>query len=113
MAEFIRLRIWDYQAAQRPDKMLSISKEVQRRCFKYYRRSSEVVYPPIVLENCAEDFVSREAGKYYLVVSRLVSYKKIDLAIEACNRLNEKLVIVGTGAWEKKLKKNCFSILFS
>ena len=98
-----KLRIWDYMAAQRPDYILSISKLVQGRCRKYYRRESEVVYPMLRFKE--EGRGKKEEGDYFLVVSRLVSYKRIDLAIEACNRLKLPLVIVGVGSEEEKLKK--------
>jgi len=107
-------RRWDCCAAWRPDKILSISSLVKKRIKKYYGRESKVLYPPVETEKFkAEDF---EAGKqlpilglkskdYYLVVSRLVPYKKVDLAVEAFNRLGEKLVIVGTGSEESALKR--------
>lgn len=105
-----KLRIWDYMAAQRPDYILSISQLIQRRCQKYYRRESEVVYPmlPLVLKRSHLSVRQGETlsdKEYFLVVSRLVPYKRIDLAIEACNQLKLPLVVVGTGTEEEKLKK--------
>jgi len=117
------LRKWDYLAAQRPDYIFAVSKLAQKRCWKYYRRESEVVYPPMTLEGLEgpeglegsgrygakrSDLGGRQgrtlSENYYLVVSRLVPYKRIDLAIEACNRLKQNLVIVGTGSDEVRLK---------
>ena len=101
------LRVWDYMAGQRPDYIFSISKLVQKRCLKYYRRESEVVYPPVMLEEgglVSKMPSSTHLNNYYLVVSRLVPYKRIDLAIEACNRLKENLVIIGSGSDELRLK---------
>jgi len=99
----VKLRIWDYMAAQRPDYIFAISEHVKKRCEKYYRRTSEVVYPMLGLKE--EGRRQKEEGDYFLVVSRLVPYKRIDLAIEACNKLKLPLVIVGTGSEEEKLKK--------
>ena len=98
------LRSWDKIAAYRPDVMIAISKAVQERIKKYYGRESNVIYPPTSLlysnevkKNGEEDF--------FLVVSRLVPYKRVDLAIEVFNRLKLPLVIVGTGSEKNKLKK--------
>jgi len=100
------LRVWDYMAGQRPDYIFSISKLVQKRCLKHYRRESEVVYPPVMLEGEGKEGTEGSEGgrQYYLVVSRLVPYKRIDLAIGACNRLKENLVVVGSGTDEARLK---------
>lgn len=105
-----RLRIWDYMAAQRPDYIFAISKLVRKRCLKFYRRDSEVVYPllPLNLKRSHLSFSQGETlsdNKYFLVVSRLVPYKRIDLAIKACNRLKLPLVVVGTGSEEANLKR--------
>ncbi len=103
-----KLRIWDYIAAQRPDYILSISQLVQRRCQKYYRRESEVIYPMlgfgIKRPGPAERGQALANKEYFLVVSRLVPYKRIDLVIEACNRLKLPLAVVGIGSEEENLK---------
>src|SRR3989338_4795908 len=83
------LRRWDFVAAQRPDSIITISDLIRKRCEKYYRRQSEVVYPSVVLKE--EGRRKKEEGEYYLVVSRLVPYKRIGLAIEAGNWLKENL----------------------
>lgn len=98
------LRMQDYQIAQKPDKIISISKEVQKRCWKYYRRRSEVIYPAGGLEGI-EELEKSEKEDYYLVVSRLVPYKRIDLAIETFNKLQKNLVIVGIGSDRRRLMK--------
>lgn len=103
------LRHWDKIASKRPHKYIAISKEVQKRIKKYYGRSSEVIYPPVTLINVADshlpDVANDAYGKYFLIVSRLVPYKKVDIAIKAFNKLKIPLKIVGTGVEEKKLKK--------
>lgn len=96
-----KMRMWDYQAAQRVDHFVSNSNYIGRRIQKYYRRSSTTIYPPVHIN----DFeVRQEPDEYYLIVSRFVYYKRIDLAIEACNRLGKKLVVVGSGEEERALK---------
>jgi len=99
------LKKWDKIAAQRPDEFIAISKEVQRRIKYYYQRDSEIIYPPVDLEKI-EKFVRKDVSKkdYYLLVSRLVSYKRIDLAIKAFNKLGKKLYIVGGGTLSRKLR---------
>jgi len=96
------LRIWDRKAAEKPDSMIAISTEVQKRIKKYYGRKTEVIFPPVKLT------VNRSSGsnyrKYFLIVSRLVGYKKVDLAIKAFNILGYPLVVIGTGREESRLK---------
>lgn len=104
-----RLRIWDQVASQRPDIYLAISKNVQKRIKKYYRRESEVIYPPVDLNKFKMKNeklkMTNENKKFFLIVSRLVSYKKVDIAIEAFNRLGLPLKIVGTGTEMGRLKR--------
>jgi glycosyltransferase involved in cell wall biosynthesis len=97
------LRRWDRIASTRPDKMVAISKEVQERIRKFYKRESEIIYPPVDIKKFR--FRNLKRDKFYLLVSRLVSYKNVDLAIEGFNKLKLPLVIVGTGSQEKRLKK--------
>jgi glycosyltransferase involved in cell wall biosynthesis len=113
-----KLRAWDLIAAQRPDKILCLSKAVQNRCRKYYRRDSELLYPPFDIQywqkvkessqkiNKTEHSVFKSlAHGYYLIVSRLEPYKKVDQAIEVFKEIPDKqLVIVGTGTEEGKLR---------
>ena len=99
------LRRWDKVAANRPDVMVAISKTVQDRIKKYYDRESKIIYPPVapIITTPIRSTVVKE--DYFLVVSRLVPYKRVDLAIEAFNQLKLPLVIVGVGSEEMKLKK--------
>lgn len=90
------LRNWDKRAALGPDKMIAISKNVQNRIKKYYKRSSEILYPPVFINGRGID----KKGGYFLVVSRLSRFsphKKVELAIQACNILQLPLKVVGQG----------------
>ena len=94
------LRHWDKNAAKRPDKFIAISKAVKERIKKYYDRDSEIIYPPVTFSLTSKTRKSTTKEKnYFLIVSRLepFSYKKIDLAIRACNKLKLPLKIVGSG----------------
>lgn len=102
------LRAWDRIAAGRPDYFVAISKNVEKRIKKYYRRNSTVIYPPTEIEKFKQsDFVRKDtiSHPYFLVVSRLVSYKRVDLAIEACSKLSLNLKIIGMGRQYRALKK--------
>lgn len=98
-----KMRHWDYAASQRPDLLVANSKTVQRRIAKYYNRGSTVVYPPVDLSRFNLKKSTDEG--FFLAVSRLIPYKRVDLAVEACSRLNKKLVVVGTGSELPNLKR--------
>lgn len=93
------VRMWDFQAAQRVDRFISNSDYVGKRIAKFYRRESTTIYPGIHLP---EGEVSEERGDYYFVLSRFVGYKRIDIAIEACNKLGRKLIVAGSGGEEEE-----------
>jgi len=103
---FHMLRIWDAETADRPDALLAASSTVKRRIELYWRRPSEVVYPPV------DDYwfetnhspLTTNHSPYFLIASSLVRYKRIDLAIEACNALGVPLKIVGEGPDMQRLK---------
>lgn len=97
-------RISDLIFANRPDYYLSISKEVQRRVSKYYQKNSEVIYPAIDYDFFSTPHQHKKQD-YYLVVNRLVPYKRTDIVIEAFNQLDKPLKIVGIGSEETRLKK--------
>lgn len=134
------LRLWDRASADRVDQFVAISKVVQSRIKKYYRKDSIVIYPPVTLSGgtlypkrdvsqaprlgawrgaeSRDDAEPQERGdyrsslgykvkppNYYLIVSRLYKYKNIDIAIEAFNKLNFPLVIMGDGPDKGRLKK--------
>ena len=95
LAPFLKsLRQWDRLAADRVDEFIAISRTVQRRIAKYYRREARIIYPPV---DTARFAIEREAEDYILVVSRLVPYKRIDLAVHAFNELGLPLRIIGEG----------------
>ena len=99
------LKKWDKAASRRPDKIIAISGEVKNRIKKYYGRESEIIFPPTEIRKAER----RKSGRYYLIVSRLVKYKKVDLAIETFNKLKLPLIIVGIGKEEKRLKRKAKS----
>ena len=107
LPKFIKeyFRSVDLVTSQRPDEYISISSEVRNRVKKYYKRNSQVVYPSIEEKFFTKTPISLDKRDYYLVVSRLVPYKKVDLAISAFNRLGLPLVVIGTGSEEARLKK--------
>lgn len=91
------LRRWDYAAAQQVDHFIAISRTVQERIQRIYGRDSVVIHPPVDTSYFTRD-PATEIGDYYLIVSRLIPYKRIDLAVEAFRQLpHEKLVVVGDG----------------
>lgn len=96
------LRIWDQLAADRVDKFIANSKTVQERIKKYYKRDSDIIYPPVDVSHYS---ISEKIGDYYLAGGRLVAYKRFDVIVQAFNRLGLKLIIFGEGPESKKLKK--------
>jgi len=99
------LRHWDKIACQRPDFYLAISENVKKRIKKYYGRDSEILYPPVDLRKWKAVDSRQKAESYFLVVSRLVSYKRVDIAVEAFNQLGLPLKIIGKGIQEIMLKR--------
>jgi len=98
------LRQWDKIAAQRPDAYLAISQTVKNRIKKYYGRDSVVIYPPVDTEKFQRPKIKSPKSDFFLVVSRLVPYKKIDLVVKAFNQLNLPLKVIGTGSQMRRLK---------
>ncbi|PIP27428.1 MAG: glycosyl transferase [Candidatus Moranbacteria bacterium CG23_combo_of_CG06-09_8_20_14_all_39_10] len=116
------IRVWDKAAADRPDALIANSKYTQGRIRKYYGRESVVIYPPVGgnfqfpislptgqagnFQTIYNDqiFNLKNTGKYFLVVSRLSPYKKIDMVVEAFNKLELPLVVIGEGQQEKYLR---------
>ncbi len=119
------LKKFDLISSQRPDKIFSISYAIRDRCQKFYQRKSQVIYPPFDFDYWEKikkklkkilvkknNYFNQLANDYFLIVSRLEPYKKIDLVINLFNRLGKKLLIIGKGSLERKLKiiakKNIF-----
>src|SRR3989338_684176 len=107
------LRLWDYAAAQRVDAFLANSHAVAKRIKRYYNRDAHVIYPPVNVESFqlpAFSFQKSNSSKltaknYYLVVSRLLPYKSVDLAVKAFNVLGLPLKVVGDGPERRRLEK--------
>ena len=100
---FPQLRVWDYVASKRPDKYIAISDLVAKRIRKYYGQNADVVYPPVDTESFRP--LKQNKSNFYLIVSRLVPYKRIDYVIETFNLLKKRLIIVGSGSDGNRLKK--------
>ena len=96
------LRAWDVQTAQRVDRFIVNSYNIARRVYKYYGRDSTVLYPPVETKRFRVE--PNPTVDYLLVVSRLIGYKRVDLAVEACTRLNLRLKVVGGGPDAARLK---------
>lgn len=96
------LRWYDKIICHRPDKYIAISETVQSRIQKYYGLDSEVIYPPVDL---ARGPLARQEDLFFLIVSRLVPNKRIDIAVEAFNKLKLPLKIIGSGRADESLKK--------
>ena len=95
------LRRWDYAAAQRVDHFVAISSAIQRRIARFYDRESVIIYPPVETKR----YVPLEHTEdYYLVVSRLIPYKRVDLAVRACTALDLPLIVAGDGRDREKLE---------
>jgi glycosyltransferase involved in cell wall biosynthesis len=88
------LRLWDAATSGRVDHYIANSENVRRRIQRHYRRDATVIWAPVDTQRLS---LSEKPGDYYLVVSALVPYKRVDLAVAAAARLSRRLVIVGTG----------------
>jgi len=132
---FSYLRLWDRSASKRVDYFVANSKATASRIKKYYNRESRVIYPPVNLSS-NQWLISKDqkSEEYFLIVSQLAPYKKIDVAVEAFNKLDLPLLIIGEGPQKEYLQsiakenvkilgwlpdeetedyyKNCFSFIF-
>ena len=102
------LRVWDVASSARTDIFVANSRNVARRIEKYYRREAEVIPPPVDTD-FFKPAASSAAGSYFLIVSALVPYKRIDLAVEVFNRTGQELWIVGQGPEFRKLRRSAKS----
>jgi glycosyltransferase involved in cell wall biosynthesis len=97
------LREWDRRTATNVTHFVAISRTIQQRIRECYDRESVVIYPPVDTEFYTPSHEPRE--EFYLVVSAFAPYKRFDLAVEACTKMNRKLVVIGTGQDAAKLKQ--------
>lgn len=96
------LRLWDRQASDRVDHFVANSQNVAAKIAKYYRREAAVIHPPVDVDRFP---VKGQRGEYFLVVSRLVPYKRVELAVEAFTRLRLPLKVVGDGPERQHLER--------
>ena len=96
------LRMWDSLATNRVDQLVANSSAVAKRIRKFYRRDSVTIHPPV---NTQRFQLSEDQGNYYIIVSRFVPYKRLDLAVEAFTRMNRPLKVVGAGRQMKQLQE--------
>ncbi len=96
------LRLWDRLAADRVDHFIAISRTVQQRIAWAYKRESTIIYPPVDTERFSAS--KSPTGDFYLVVSRLIPYKRVDLAVQALNQLDRPLIVVGEGRDRARLE---------
>jgi glycosyltransferase involved in cell wall biosynthesis len=97
-----RLRRWDRASSARVDRFAAISRHVAARIDRYYGRPSDVIYPPVDVQRF--EVAHGADDGFYLVVSALVPYKRLDLAIQAAGRLGRRLLVVGSGPEERRLR---------
>ena len=97
-----RLQKWDVASSSRVHYFIAISRHVASRIQRYYDRDVDVIYPPV---DCDAFSVSKANDGFYLIVAAFAPYKRVDLAIEACNRMERPLKIIGTGQDERRLRR--------
>ncbi len=100
-----KLRIWDILSNSRVDQFVANSAFVKKRVKRYYGRDAAVIHPPVDVDRFYRPEKSPVQGSYLLAAGAFVSYKRFDLAIDACERLGRKLVIAGSGPEEAKLRR--------
>lgn len=103
------LRLWDQESAHRPDMLLANSRTTQDRIQSYWGRESKVVYPPVEIGKIKSYLLSQSSPitkeDYFVTVGNLSPFKKVDLAIEACNRLQKNLLVIGDGKEMARLQR--------
>jgi len=100
------LQEWDQIASQRPDRYIAISRHVKRRIEDYYEREADaVIYPPVDTDFFQPSKNEKEVSDFYLLVSRLVPYKRADIVIRACSNLKKRLVVIGDGNEKQELQR--------
>ena len=96
------MRWWDFRQVKNVDYFIANSTLVKERIKKYYKRDAVVIPPPV---RCSRFSISEKIGDYYLAFSRLVPYKRFDIAVEACSELGKKLIVIGDGPEKERLEK--------
>jgi glycosyltransferase involved in cell wall biosynthesis len=96
-----KIRIWDQAAADRADVYIANSNHVSKRIKKYFRQDSTVLYPPV---NVKRFKLNKNHEDYYLIISALTPFKKIDLAVSLFNKIRKRLVVIGSGSQLEFLK---------
>lgn len=102
------LQKWDLKASSRPDYFIANSENVKKRIKKYYDRESDVIYPNVDVTRF-QKASSNTKENYYILVSRLEPYKKVELVLDAFKNLKERLIVVGGGTKEKEMKDRASS----
>ena len=101
------MRVWDARTANGVDEFVVNSSFVARRVWKIYRRKAHVVYPPVDVDSFE---ISEQKGPFYLTVSRLVPYKRVDLIVDAFSKLpGRRLIVIGDGPEFSRLKSKAAS----
>lgn len=97
-----KIRQWDFLSSQRINTLIANSSYIKKRIKKFWNRDSQVIYPPVDTDRLSpNNFPSED---FYVVFSRFVPYKRVDLAIKACGTLGKKLIVIGSGSQEDELK---------
>lgn len=96
------MRKWDFKAAQGPDLIIANSTHIKNEIKKYYKRDAIVIHPPVDIDRFLNKSAVQRSG--YVITGRQVPYKRIDLAIRACNELEKDLLVIGNGPEHKKLE---------
>ncbi len=99
------LRRWDYKAAQRPDYMIANSTHIKSEIKKYYGRDAAVIFPPVYFERFQKKAYKNLTRSGFLIAGRQTPYKRFDLAIKACSKLNLPLKVIGGGPDNARLRK--------
>lgn len=110
---FHRLRLWDYASVQRVDHIIANSRAVQRRVKRWWGRESTVIHPPVDVSAFANPDMSQlknvlgqpVPGSYYICLGQLVSYKRVDLAVQACTATGRNLIVSGDGPERKNWRR--------
>lgn len=99
------LRGWDYKAAQRPDYIIANSTHIQKEIKKYYNRDATVIFPPVYFERFQKRENTDLPREGFIISGRQTPYKRFDLAVEACSKLNIPLTVIGDGPDNARLRK--------